>query len=128
MPPLTELQLRTLVAAIDRIVPADDFPSASQAGCDNFLVRLIELEQLVETYRTGLDGLDTAAMKSGKSFAECSVAQQDEILEESHRAEAMGAFVDLLVQQTIEGYYADPGNGGNRGGISWEMVGFKVTA
>ena len=24
----------------------------------------------------------------------------------------------------MEGYYADPGNGGNRDGIAWQMIGF----
>jgi len=46
MPSLTDLQMRTLAAAIDRIVPADDFPSATQAGCIEFLLRLIALEGL----------------------------------------------------------------------------------
>lgn len=37
-------------------------------------------------------------------------------------------FFDRLVCQTMEGFYGDPGNGGNRGQISWRMVGFEVTA
>jgi len=134
MPSLSELQLRTLVAAIDRIVPADDYPSASQSGCDEFLVHLIELESLVETYRTGLDGLELEALKFGASFAESKIDRQDEILAKCHQTKrsqgwkvSPRAFMDLLARQTIEGYYADPGNGGNKGGIAWEMVGFKVT-
>ena len=37
-------------------------------------------------------------------------------------------FFRLLVEQTMEGFYADPGNGGNKGGVSWEMIGYRVTA
>jgi len=131
--PLNEVQLRTLTSAIDRIVPADDYPNASEAGCLDFLVRLIELEHLEDTYRAGLDGLEVEAQRSGRSFADLSPEQQDDLI---RKCEVMirrtgwevspRQFVELLARQTIEGYYSDPGNGGNRGGIAWKMVGFEV--
>jgi len=111
---LTDEQTRTLRAAIDRIVPKDDFPSASEAGCLEFLLRLIELEHLEDTYRTGLDQL-------GPAFADLSVGEQDEQLRNVN-----GDFVEILARQTIEGYYSDPDNGGNKDRIAWTMVGFEV--
>jgi len=133
MPPLSDLQLRTLTAAIDRIVPADDFPSASGAGCLDFLLRLISLEKLEEFYRSGLDGLEAEARKRGASFSELSEADQDSILARLEKVRrsvhwriSPKAFIELLARQTIEGYYSDPGNGGNRNGVGWQLVGFVV--
>jgi gluconate 2-dehydrogenase gamma chain len=135
MPSLTDLQMRTLAAAIDRIVPADDFPSATQAGCIEFLLRLIDLEGLGDFYRSGLDGLVAEAAKHGASFADLTSQNQDAQLKRCQgikRSQGWRVspreFIDTLARQTIEGYYSDPGNGGNRGGVAWEMVGFKVTA
>ena len=30
-----------------------------------------------------------------------------------------------LVNHAAEGYYADPGQGGNRNRVSWRMIGFQ---
>ena len=133
MLPLNETQLCTLTSAIDRIVPADSYPSASELGCVEFLLRLIQLEHLEEAYRFGLDGLDIEARKLGHPFEALSSAQQDELLtrcQTTRHSESWDIspreFVDLLARQTIEGYYSDPGNGGNRGEVAWRMVGFEV--
>jgi gluconate 2-dehydrogenase gamma chain len=133
MLPLNEIQLRTLTSAVDRIVPADNFPSASEVGCVEFLLRLIQLENLTEIYRRGLDGLDYEARIKGKSFSDLTSIQQDELIAKCHRRKkgagwenSPAEFVSLLASQTIEGYYSDPGNGGNRGEVAWRMVGFEV--
>jgi len=38
------------------------------------------------------------------------------------------AFFRMAVEHAGEGFYGDPGNGGNRDGVSWRMIGFEVTA
>lgn len=118
----TAAQLQTLVAAIDRIVPKDDYPSASEAGCLDFLLKLIPMEGQEEFYRTGLYLLDEAARERGGPFSSMTTDQQDEVLRQFEKSE----FVDTLARQTIEGYYADPDNGGNKNGIAWKMIGFEV--
>ncbi len=133
MLPLNEDQIRTLTSAIDRIVPADDYPSASDLGCADFLLALIASEGLSETYRAGLDGLNLESQKLGQKFSDLTPEAQDSILSlcEKRRVAAGWAvsprkFFTLLARQTVEGYYADSGNGGNRGEVSWRMVGFEV--
>ena len=111
---LTDEQTRTLRAAIDRIVPKDDFPSASEAGCLEFLLKLIQLENLEDTYRNGLDEV-------GPKFADLSPDEQDDRLQKTK-----GDFIEILARQTIEGYYSDPDNGGNKDRVAWTMVGFEV--
>lgn len=124
--PLSESHLAILTAAIDRIVPADDWPSASQAGVVEFLRRLIAAEGLHGTYARGLDDIEKTAHRCfADSFTHLPGDRQDEVLA---RCESEGTFFALFANQTIEGYYANPENGGNREGIAWEMVGFQVTA
>jgi hypothetical protein len=134
--PLTPKQLATLRAAADRIVPADEFPSASALGVVEFLTKLIREENFEELYATGLDGLDREAKAMGEEdFESVSASTQDQILKsleagtpQTEWTVAPQEFFELLARQTIEGYYADPSNGGNKDGAAWEMVGFRVTS
>jgi hypothetical protein len=135
---LTELQHTTLRALVDRIIPADDFPSGWQAGVGDYLARQFErdLRPQLDRYRAGLDALDAEAQASaGLRFAELDAIDQDKLL---RRVEAGAvtvawpidpvAFFHAAVEHAMEGYYSDPGNGGNRDGVSWRMIGFEVRA
>ncbi|MDQ2996566.1 MAG: gluconate 2-dehydrogenase subunit 3 family protein [Chloroflexota bacterium] len=133
---LTELQHATLHALVDRIIPADDFPSGWQAGVGDYLAGQFErdLRPQLERYRAGLDALDAEAQaNNGARFAELDAAAQDALL---RRVEAgtvatswpinPAAFFQAAIEHAMEGFYSDPGNGGNRDGVSWRMIGFEV--
>ena len=32
----------------------------------------------------------------------------------------------MMVEHVLEGFYADPGNGGNRDAVSWKMIGYRA--
>ncbi len=137
MPILTPDQTRTLRAAVDRIIPPDDFPGGWEAGGGDFLQALWTREPRFLTGAVqGLDALDREARtQAGTAFADLSADAQDALLRRVEAGEvgtewpvAPAAFFDLLVRQSMEGFYADPGNGGNKGGASWRMVGYEVTA
>jgi gluconate 2-dehydrogenase gamma chain len=127
---LTEPQTQILQAAVNRIVPADDYPNAWDAGAGEFFHRLFEREpRFLPQYQAGLDALEAAAEASADApFAALDAAAQDGLLRWLEAAEDTAVFFRLLVEQTLESYYADPGNGGNRSGVSWDMIGYKVTA
>ncbi len=115
--PLDDQQLAALRAALDRIVPADDWPSATELGCDEFVRRRLEASsEVLALYREGLDRLVS------QGFAALPGHAQDEIIGEIEATR----FGRELIENGIEGYYADPGNGGNRGAQSWKMMGFEV--
>jgi hypothetical protein len=120
----------TFLAAADRIIPGDDFPSASAAGAEQYVLRLLagDLRERADEFLAGLDLLndESAAMFQGQRFAALSEAQQDALLSslESHPAIAARAFFKLLVELVTEGYYADAANGGNRDALSWKMIGY----
>ena len=124
--PLTETQIGTLRAAVDRIIPADDYPSAWDAGAETFFARLFEREpRFLPLYQTGLEELNGAA---NGAFAALSADAQDALLHTLETDQVSAGFVRLLIEQTLESFYADPGNGGNLGGVSWDMIGHRVTA
>ena len=70
-----------------------------------------------QQYRQGIATLDKLA---GGDFTKASRAKQDKILVMS----AVSAFMPLLFEHTIEGLYAAPEYGGNRGLAGWKEIGF----
>ena len=132
---LNSLQWATLRAAMDRIVPPDDFPGAWDAGVGDFLAGMFqkELRPVVPTYSDGLDALEAEAQaRYERAFHEITSEKQDAILTavsdgRTHAAwnTAPIAFFRMLIHHVNEGYYSDPGNGGNRDGIAWKMTGFS---
>lgn len=135
--PLTEVQSATLRAAVNRIIPADEWPSGWEAGVGDYFAHLLTREpQLLPSLCLGLDALDGEARATGETaFAALAQNAQDAVLA---RVEAGDTQIDWplpapeffrrLVQQTMEGYYADPGNGGNKERVAWRMIGYRVTA
>jgi len=114
----------TLAAVCDQIIPADDYPAASQAG----VVRYID-HQLTgpyrrhqKTYTAGLrQAEDLCRSRFGVGLAEARPEQKlatVRALEEQNRA-----FFDLVRSHTMEGYYGSPRHGGNRDAVSWNMLG-----
>jgi hypothetical protein len=130
-------QVATLRAAVDRIIPADDFPSGWEAGVGDYLMRQLasgDLKHRVNLYREGLNGLDAEACALfNRHFVDLQTDEQDELLGRVERlvvetvwSVSPAGFLTLLIEHCMEGYYSDPGNGGNRGGVSWAMIGFEV--
>ena len=139
--PLTELlsepQAETLRAAVDRIIPADDFPGGWEAGVGDYFAHLLTREpQFLIPMRQGLDALDAEAQATeGAAFAALAADAQDVLLARVEAGDVRADwprpapdFFRRLVSQAMEGFYADPGNGGNRDGVAWRMIGFRVTA
>ncbi|MGN6561666.1 MAG: gluconate 2-dehydrogenase subunit 3 family protein [Thermomicrobiales bacterium] len=129
---LTARQTAVLQAAMDRVIPPDDYPGAWEAGAGDYLLGQFDrdLAGKVEMYRAGLDALDAAEIAvGGVGFPELDAAAQDVLLARIEAGEVsaeLARFFVLLVEHTMEGYYSDPGNGGNRDAVAWRMIGFEV--
>jgi hypothetical protein len=70
-----------------------------------------------QQYREGIGTLDKLA---GGDFTAAGHAKQDKILVRP----AVSSFMSLLFEHTIEGLYAAPEYGGNRGLTGWKEIGF----
>ena len=121
---LSEDQARTLAAICDQIVPADDFPNASQAGVLSFIDRQLvrHFRRHREAYRSGLEEVQAMSRKRfGQDLALLPQQQQLEIVSELSRQDR--SFFELVRGHTLEGYYGSPRHGGNRDETSWRMLG-----
>lgn len=121
---LSDAQARTLAAICDQIVPADGFPSASQAGVltyiDKQLVRHFRRHQ--HAYGDGLEQAEAISRKRfGKELADLASPQQFEVV--SALEQQARPFFDLVRSHTLQGYYGSPRHGGNRDAVSWRMLG-----
>jgi gluconate 2-dehydrogenase gamma chain len=146
-------------AATSRLIPSDDLGAgAKEAGVAIFLDRQLAgpfgsadswymrgpwgdgtKSQGYQTrlapaqlYRAAIKAIDEHCRTalSGKSFAQLTSAQQDEVLGDLEKGtiKLQGAdaatFFDTFLQNTIEGFFSDPIYGGNRDMVGWKLIGF----
>jgi choline dehydrogenase-like flavoprotein len=122
---LTEpIDMAVLRAVLDRIVPRDRDPSASELGVDAY-VRERLLSGQVQGAPMSIVGLATldedAKQRFGRSFTALTTGEQDGMLEENIEE----GWFTRIANLTTEGFYADAGNGGNRDFGSWHMIGYE---
>jgi Gluconate 2-dehydrogenase subunit 3 len=132
---LTADHWNTLRSMMNRIIPQDAFPNAWEAGVGNYLSRQFEgdLHSQVKIYQLGLEVLEAESQAyAGKSFIELDASTQDMILSRLETGQVTllwpvnsTEFFHMVINHVMEGYYSDPGNGGNRDSKSWQMIGFK---
>lgn len=83
-------------------------------------------------YRAGIAAIDAHCRKmfNNKSFSELTEALQDSVLTNLEKGTldfdnvSGKSFFGFLLQNTKEGYLADPIHGGNKNMGSWKMIGF----
>lgn len=121
---LSPEQAAALAAICDQIIPADDYPAASQAG----VVRYID-HQLTGPYRRHQQSY-TAGLRQAEDLcrSRCGLAlaeahPEDRLGTVRALEEQNGAFFNLLRSHTMEGYYGSPRHGGNHDAVSWHMLG-----
>ncbi|MGH8713182.1 MAG: gluconate 2-dehydrogenase subunit 3 family protein [Casimicrobiaceae bacterium] len=84
-----------------------------------------------QLYRAAIKDIDEYCQRTfGKNFSATDTADQDKVLHglEKGDIELPGApakaFFTMLLQNTGEGFFADPVYGGNRAFAGWKLVGF----
>lgn len=88
-----------------------------------------------QRYRKALASLDAhcRAAYAGKPVSQIPDAEKDALLTAMQKGQLQFAdvnaigFFDLLLQNTKEGFFADPLYGGNRDMAAWRMIGFPGT-
>ncbi len=123
---LTESEAATLTVLCDQIVPADDYPSASQAGVLAYIDHQLmgPYRRHRRSYSGGLKQANLlATTRFGIDLAAASPPQQFEIVTALERDNQ--PFFDLVRDHTMQGYYGSPRHGGNRDAVSWRMLGLN---
>jgi gluconate 2-dehydrogenase gamma chain len=125
----TAVELATLGAACERILPRDTEPNALDLGVPNYIDRALSDDLMVnwrEPMRTGLADLEAEARhRGGVAFPALGGAEQDDLLLTVQK-ETRGrtGFFTRLFHLTMEGAFGDPLRGGNRDGAGWKLLGF----
>lgn len=132
-----EEQTNTLRALVNQIIPADEFPSGWDAGVGDYLRVQFrrDLISWVPQYKEGLNSLCAESRARGAAdFSSSASDVQINILTDiEHGKTAVEWSIDpkfffnSAISHVMEGFYADPGNGGNKNRTAWTMVGFEVT-
>jgi gluconate 2-dehydrogenase gamma chain len=88
-----------------------------------------------ELYRQGIAAVNVYCRSTYQvTFDRLTAAQQDEALTgiDTGKITTPGfpakTFFEMLLQNTVEGYFADPVYGGNRDKVGWKMIGFPGVA
>ena len=137
--PLFSLAERTTLSAVlDRLIPTDNYAGAVEAGGIEYIEQLFRRERASELalFREGLQAFDQLVTRenpnrAGAAFADLSPKAQDRWLARMERGELRAEsprltsdFFEQLLNLAAEGFYADPAQRGNRGAVSWRMLGY----
>jgi gluconate 2-dehydrogenase gamma chain len=85
-----------------------------------------------QLYRAAIKAIDEHCRRSfdGKRFADLPADGQDKVLSGLERGEIKlddddaDTFFELLLTNTVEGFFSDPVHGGNRDMVGWKLIGF----
>jgi len=118
----TSNEAALITALTDHIIPADDVPGALAAGVIFYIDKQLAgpLQRYHAAYQTGIAKFEANCREqTGKAFLELDHKTQSAYLQ---KVEA-GAFFNMVVDHTMQGFYGSPEHGGNRGEASWKMLG-----
>lgn len=109
-----------LAAVLDRIIPRDADPGAIDLGTQDYVGAILAAGAVPQAgaIAQGLAQLDH--QHEGR-FAALPAVARDAALQ----AVATQPWFQALAELAAEGFYADPGNGGNAGAASWTMIGYR---
>ena len=126
----------TVVEAIaEQIIPSDQDAGARDANVVNYIDRQLAgvFKKHQETYRRGIAGVQqTSNIMFQGDFESLEWPQQTEVLKTLESGEAQGSiwetvsarsFFELIRNHTMQGFYGSPRHGGNRGFVSFRMIG-----
>ncbi len=126
----------TVVTAIaEQIIPADEHAGARDANVINYIDRQLAgvFAKHQETYRKGIAGIQqTSQSMFAGNFESLEWPEQTEVLQALESGEAKGgiwqtesarSFFQLIRDHTMQGFYGSPRHGGNRGFVSFRMIG-----
>lgn len=130
-PHLSPLQIATLDAVSQRILPTGERPGARDANVLGYFEWLWDqpfFGRTREAMASGLDLLEATAQDLyGNGFTESTARQQDGALAKLKDVPhpIVRRFLHGLVQGTLAGFLCEPSYGGNRDFIGWKSLGFE---
>jgi gluconate 2-dehydrogenase gamma chain len=124
----SDAEAKLVDALADQVVPADDAPSARQAGVIHYIDTQLDgpLRRFAPAYRQGLVEFEAACReRAGSSFLDLGFDKGKEFLRTIERGDvspSLATFFAMVIDHTMQGFYGSPKHGGNRDGASWKML------
>lgn len=127
---------RCVEAICAELIPTDQDPGATEAGCVNFIDKALAAEdaQALPLYRAALADIDKLCQQAhGRTFAELDSAQRQKILVAMEQGTLAGWSLTMVRPQdffatirfhTLLGFIGDPKYGGNQNYVGWKLMGF----
>jgi gluconate 2-dehydrogenase gamma chain len=131
----SDLEATVVDAIAEQIIPADQDAGARAAGVVAYIDRQLAgaFRTHQQTYRRGVVGVQqTSHLMFGRAFESLEWLRQTDVLRSLESGEARGAvwetasaqsFFELIRGHTMQGFYGSPRHGGNRGFVSFRMIG-----
>jgi len=129
-----ETEALTIIAFSEQIIPADEFPGATDAGVVNFIDKQLTGPYIKhqETYRDGIAVLNQSSYNLlNKPFYELSRNEQLDFMEKMEagllrenewKEINQRTFFNLLLDHSMQGFYGSPRHGGNKNYVSYRMM------
>jgi gluconate 2-dehydrogenase gamma chain len=123
---LTPQQAADFGAVADRIIPADDTPSATDVGVVFFADRMLsgmaaDQKPAFEKALADVNADARTRVPGTTSFASLNAKEQDDTLTSIQDSESFA----VLRTITLAGYFSHPGHGGNKDTAGWKAIGFQ---
>ena len=130
----TDAEAKLLTAVCEQIIPADQDPGATDAGCVNFIDKQLttHYRRYSDRYRLGLANLQaTSRALCGKDFEQLSFDEQTAMLKKAEAGKLPkehwkdvrpNEFFNVVLKHTMQGFYGSPRHGGNRNYVSYRML------
>jgi len=129
----TDAEADCMIALCERIIPADDYPGATDAGVIHYIDKQLHLRfpEEKELFRKGIESLQTWCKSMySKNFEQLSTEQQINILQAIEKNEMpqefaavpLRQFFHKLLSRTMQGFYGSPRHGGNKDYMSFRML------
>ena len=124
---LTQAQMKTLEAFIERLIPTDELgPGAVESGAQIYIDRALAGPNAAEkdSFVRGLEGVDAYARRMlGAPLADLSAEQRDQLLAELAAGNLPESqFFNRARRLTLEGMFGDPYYGGNKNFAGWDLI------
>lgn len=123
-----------LVALCEQIIPADEYPGATDAGVIHYIDKqtYLRFPDDKNIYQKGIEALQSTCLdKSGRLFEELESAVQIDIMKDMEQNKLpdtyweevqQSAFFNLVLSRTMQGFYGSPRHGGNKDYVSYRMM------
>jgi gluconate 2-dehydrogenase gamma chain len=131
----TDAEATVVEAIAEQIIPSDQDAGGREANVVNYIDRQLAtvFEEHQQIYRSGTAGVQqTSNIMFEGDFELLEWPQQTEVLKTLENGEAEGSiwetvsarsFLELIRDHTMQGFYGSPRHGGNRGFVSFRMIG-----